>query len=253
MRSNGRSNSDELRPMKLTTGVNKYAEGSVYIEMGDTKVMCTASVEERVPPFMKGQGKGWINAEYSMLPRATHTRNQREAARGKLGGRTMEIQRLIGRALRSVVDLQALGERTITLDCDVIQADGGTRTTSITGAFVALSIAVDKIAQQHKLQVFPITDFLASVSVGVAGGNTVLDLNYDEDSKAKVDMNLVMTGSGKFVELQGTGEDSPFDRKELEEMLTLGENGILQLIERQKEALGPIALKIGSRQAGVNA
>ncbi|MEK3788929.1 MULTISPECIES: ribonuclease PH [Paenibacillus] len=253
MRSNGRSNSDELRPMKLTTGVNKYAEGSVYIEMGDTKVMCTASVEERVPPFMKGQGKGWINAEYSMLPRATHTRNQREAARGKLGGRTMEIQRLIGRALRSVVDLQALGERTITLDCDVIQADGGTRTTSITGAFVALSIAVDKIAQQHKLQVFPITDFLASVSVGVAGGNTVLDLNYDEDSKAKVDMNLVMTGSGKFVELQGTGEDSPFDRKELEEMLTLGENGILQLIERQKEVLGPIALKIGSRQAGVNA
>ncbi|WP_025676511.1 ribonuclease PH [Paenibacillus massiliensis] len=253
MRSNGRSNSDELRPMKLTTGVNKYAEGSVYIEMGDTKVMCTASVEERVPPFMKGQGKGWINAEYSMLPRATHTRNQREAARGKLGGRTMEIQRLIGRALRSVVDLQALGERTITLDCDVIQADGGTRTTSITGAFVALSIAVDKIVQQHKLQVFPITDFLASVSVGVAGGNTVLDLNYDEDSKAKVDMNLVMTGSGKFVELQGTGEDSPFDRKELEEMLTLGENGILQLIERQKEVLGPIALKIGSRQAGVNA
>lgn len=253
MRSNGRSNNDELRPMKLTTGVNKYAEGSVYIEMGDTKVMCTASVEERVPPFMKGQGKGWINAEYSMLPRATHTRNQREAARGKLGGRTMEIQRLIGRALRSVVDLQALGERTITLDCDVIQADGGTRTTSITGAFVALSIAVDKIAQQHKLQVFPITDFLASVSVGVAGGNTVLDLNYDEDSKAKVDMNLVMTGSGKFVELQGTGEDSPFDRKELEEMLTLGENGILQLIERQKEALGPIALKIGSRKAGVNA
>ncbi|MNW30048.1 Ribonuclease PH [compost metagenome] len=253
MRSNGRSNNDELRPMKLTTGVNKYAEGSVYIEMGDTKVMCTASVEERVPPFMKGQGKGWINAEYSMLPRATHTRNQREAARGKLGGRTMEIQRLIGRALRSVVDLQALGERTITLDCDVIQADGGTRTTSITGAFVALSIAVDKIAQQHKLQVFPITDFLASVSVGVAGGNTVLDLNYDEDSKAKVDMNLVMTGSGKFVELQGTGEDSPFDRKELEEMLTLGENGILQLIERQKEALGPIALKIGSRKTGVNA
>lgn len=157
-RSNGR-NGDELRPMKLTAGVNKYAEGSVFIEVGETKVICTATVEERVPPFMKGQGKGWVTAEYSMLPRATHTRNQREAARGKLTGRTMEIQRLIGRALRSVVNLQALGERTITLDCDVIQADGGTRTTSITGSFVALAIAVNKIALQHKLPVFPITDF----------------------------------------------------------------------------------------------
>ncbi|MGG1617251.1 ribonuclease PH [Paenibacillus sp. NRS-1782] len=251
-RSNGR-NGDELRPMKLTAGVNKYAEGSVFIEVGETKVICTATVEERVPPFMKGQGKGWVTAEYSMLPRATHTRNQREAARGKLTGRTMEIQRLIGRALRSVVNLQALGERTITLDCDVIQADGGTRTTSITGSFVALAIAVNKIALQHKLPVFPITDFLASVSVGVVGGKALLDLNYEEDSKAKVDMNLVMTGGGKYVELQGTGEESPFDRQELDQLLSLGEQGILQMIERQKEVLGPIADKIGAGRAGAGA
>ncbi|KJD43353.1 ribonuclease PH [Paenibacillus terrae] len=251
-RSNGR-NGDELRPMKLTAGVNKYAEGSVFIEVGETKVICTATVEERVPPFMKGQGKGWVTAEYSMLPRATHTRNQREAARGKLTGRTMEIQRLIGRALRSVVNLQALGERTITLDCDVIQADGGTRTTSITGSFVALAIAVNKIAVQHKLPVFPITDFLASVSVGVVGGKALLDLNYEEDSKAKVDMNLVMTGGGKYVELQGTGEESPFDRQELDQLLSLGEQGILQMIERQKEVLGPIADKIGAGRAGAGA
>ncbi|MFK4302738.1 MULTISPECIES: ribonuclease PH [unclassified Paenibacillus] len=251
-RSNGR-NGDELRPMKLTAGVNKYAEGSVFIEVGETKVICTATVEERVPPFMKGQGKGWVTAEYSMLPRATHTRNQREAARGKLTGRTMEIQRLIGRALRSVVNLQALGERTITLDCDVIQADGGTRTTSITGSFVALAIAVNKIALQHKLPVFPITDFLASVSVGVVGGKALLDLNYEEDSKAKVDMNLVMTSGGKYVELQGTGEESPFDRQELDQLLSLGEQGILQMIERQKEVLGPIADKIGAGRAGAGA
>ncbi|WP_149094770.1 ribonuclease PH [Paenibacillus terrae] len=251
-RSNGR-NGDELRPMKLTAGVNKYAEGSVFIEVGETKVICTATVEERVPPFMKGQGKGWVTAEYSMLPRATHTRNQREAARGKLTGRTMEIQRLIGRALRSVVNLQALGERTITLDCDVIQADGGTRTTSITGSFVALAIAVNKIAVQHKLPVFPITDFLASVSVGVVGGKALLDLNYEEDSKAKVDMNLVMTGGGKYVELQGTGEESPFDRHELDQLLSLGEQGILQMIEHQKEVLGPIADKIGAGRAGAGA
>ncbi|AUS28208.1 ribonuclease PH [Paenibacillus jamilae] len=251
-RSNGR-NGDELRPMKLTAGVNKYAEGSVFIEVGETKVICTATVEERVPPFMKGQGKGWVTAEYSMLPRATHSRNQREAARGKLTGRTMEIQRLIGRALRSVVNLQALGERTITLDCDVIQADGGTRTTSITGSFVALAIAVNKIAIQHKLPVFPITDFLASVSVGVVGDKALLDLNYEEDSKAKVDMNLVMTGSGKYVELQGTGEESPFDRHELDQLLSLGEQGILQMIERQKEVLGPIADKIGAGRTGAGA
>jgi len=249
VRSNGRNN-DQLRTMNITTNVNKYAEGSVYIEMGDTKILCTATVDEKVPPFLKGQGKGWVTAEYSMLPRATHSRNQREANRGKLTGRTMEIQRLIGRALRSVVNLHALGERTITLDCDVIQADGGTRTTSITGSFVALCIAVNKIAQQHKLPVFPITDYLASVSVGVVGGRTLLDLNYEEDSKAKVDMNLVMTGSGQFVELQGTGEESPFSRQELDSLLQIGEQGIRDIIAYQQEILGPIALSIGSGTVG---
>ncbi|WP_411343548.1 ribonuclease PH [Paenibacillus sp. WLX1005] len=249
MRINGRQQ-NELRPLKITPNVNKYAEGSVYIEVGDTKVLCTASVEERVPHFMKGQGRGWVTAEYSMLPRATQTRNQREAAKGKLGGRTMEIQRLIGRALRSIVDLQALGERTITVDCDVIQADGGTRTTSITGSFVALAMAIDKLAVQHKLARFPITDYLASVSVGVVGDRAVLDLNYEEDSKAKVDMNIVMTGKGEFVELQGTGEERPFTRKELDQMLELGEQGVLTMIEAQKEILGPIALKINTGQAG---
>ncbi|MEK4352910.1 ribonuclease PH [Paenibacillus sp. FSL R5-0475] len=249
MRSNGR-NDDQLRPLIITTQTNKYAEGSVIIEMGDTKVICTATVEEKVPPFLKGQGKGWVTAEYSMLPRATQSRNQREAARGKLTGRTMEIQRLIGRALRSVVNLQALGERSITLDCDVIQADGGTRTASITGAFVAMAFAINKIALQHKLPVFPITDFLGAISVGVVGDKTLLDLNYEEDSKAKVDMNVVMTGGGAFVELQGTGEERPFTRQELDLLLGLGEKGIYELIAAQKEALGAIALKIPSGQPG---
>jgi ribonuclease PH len=249
MRSNGRHD-DELRLVKITTQVNKYAEGSVLIEMGDTKVICTATVDEKVPPFLKGQGKGWVTAEYSMLPRATQTRNQREAARGKLTGRTMEIQRLIGRALRSVVNLQALGERSITLDCDVIQADGGTRTASITGAFVAMVFAINKLALQHKLSVFPVTDYLAAISVGVVGDKTLLDLNYEEDSKAKVDMNVVMTGGGAFVELQGTGEDRPFTRQELDQLLGLGEKGIYELIAAQKEALGAVALKIPSGQPG---
>ncbi|MUT64488.1 ribonuclease PH [Paenibacillus sp. NEAU-GSW1] len=244
MRVDGRQ-PNELRPVKITTGVNKYAEGSVLIEVGETKVICTASVEERVPPFMKGQGKGWITAEYSMLPRATHSRNQRESAKGKLTGRTMEIQRLIGRALRSVVDLQALGERTITLDCDVIQADGGTRTTSITGSFVALCLAVNKLSQNVAFAKYPITSYLASVSVGVIADRTLLDLNYDEDSKAKVDMNVVMTGSGQFVEVQGTGEESPFSRSELNGLLELAESGIAQLIEIQQEALGDDAGRIG--------
>ncbi|WP_019908873.1 ribonuclease PH [Paenibacillus sp. HW567] len=249
MRSNGR-NQDQLRPLMITTQTNKYAEGSVLIEMGDTKVICTATVDEKVPPFLKGQGKGWVTAEYSMLPRATQTRNQREAARGKLTGRTMEIQRLIGRALRSVVNLHALGERSITLDCDVIQADGGTRTASITGAFVAMAFAIQKIAQQHKLSVFPITDYLAAVSVGIVGDQALLDLNYEEDSKAMVDMNVVMTGKGAFVELQGTGEERPFSRQELDELLGLGEMGIYELIAVQKEVLGEIALKIASGQPG---
>lgn len=236
---------NQLRPVSMTTNVNKHAEGSVLIEVGDTKVICTASIEERVPPFMKGQGKGWINAEYSMLPRATHSRNQRESARGKLTGRTMEIQRLIGRALRSVVDLSALGERTITLDCDVIQADGGTRTTSITGAFVALALAVHHISKTVSFNKYPIRDFLASVSVGVIQEKALLDLNYEEDSKAKVDMNVVMTGSGKFVEVQGTGEEAPFSREELNELLALGEAGIAELIEKQREVLGEVAARIG--------
>lgn len=215
------------------------------IEFGDTKVICTASVEERVPPFMKNQGKGWITAEYAMLPRATHSRNMREAAKGKLTGRTMEIQRLIGRALRSVVDLQALGERTITLDCDVIQADGGTRTTSITGAFVALALAVDKLSAHVNFSKFPIRQFLASVSVGVIGDHARLDLNYEEDSKAKVDMNVVMTGDGKFVEVQGTGEEATFSREELNELLALAEGGINELFAKQRETLGAIADRIG--------
>lgn len=244
MRTDGRQQS-QLRPVTITTGVNKYAEGSVLIEFGDTKVVCTASVEERVPPFMKGQGKGWITAEYSMLPRATHSRNHRESARGKLTGRTMEIQRLIGRALRSIVDLQALGERTITLDCDVLQADGGTRTTSITGSFIALCLAVNKLSKTVQFAKYPITDYLASVSVGVIQEKALLDLNYDEDSKAKVDMNVVMTGSGKFVEVQGTGEEAPFTRDELNQLLELAEGGIQQLIEKQREALGPDADRIG--------
>ncbi|ASA23846.1 ribonuclease PH [Paenibacillus donghaensis] len=252
MRSNGR-NHDQLRPLTITTQTNKYAEGSVIIEMGDTKVICTATVDEKVPPFLKGQGKGWVTAEYSMLPRATQTRNQREAARGKLTGRTMEIQRLIGRALRSVVNLQALGERSITLDCDVIQADGGTRTASITGAFVAMAFAINKLAVQHKLAVFPITDFLGAISVGVVGSQTLLDLNYDEDSKAKVDMNVVMTGGGAFVEVQGTGEERPFTRQELDQLLELGEQGIYELIAVQKEVLGVIALKIPTGQPGQEA
>lgn len=244
MRTDGRE-WNELRPVTITMNANKYAEGSVLIEFGDTKVLCTASVEERVPPFMKGQGKGWITAEYSMLPRATQVRNHRESARGKLTGRTMEIQRLIGRALRSVVDLQALGERTITLDCDVLQADGGTRTTSITGAFVALALAVNKLSRTVEFAKYPITDYMASVSVGVIGERTLLDLNYEEDSKAKVDMNVVMTGSGKFVEVQGTGEEAPFSRKELDELLGAAEEGILSLIGKQREALGSMGSRIG--------
>lgn len=244
MRADGRQQ-DELRHFKVTLHPNKYAEGSVLIEAGDTKVLCTASVEERVPPFMKGQGKGWVTAEYAMLPRATNTRNQRESTRGKPGGRTMEIQRLIGRALRSVVQLDALGERTLTIDCDVLQADGGTRTTSITGGFLALALAIHKLSGTVSFTRYPLTDFLASISVGVIREQVVLDLNYEEDSNAKVDMNVVMTGAGAFVEVQGTGEDSPFSRSELDGMLGLAESGIRRLIEWQRETLGDAGLRIG--------
>lgn len=247
-RSDGR-HWNEIRSVKITPDINKYAEGSVLIEVGSTKVICTATVDEKVPPFMKGQGKGWVTAEYSMLPRATQVRNQREAARGKLSGRTMEIQRLIGRALRSVVDLEALGERTVTLDCDVIQADGGTRTTSITGAFVALALAVEKLRAAGALpnaEKYPLQDYLASVSVGVVEDQVLLDLNYEEDSQAIVDMNVVMTGVGKLVEVQGTGEEAPFTRDELNRMLDLAEGGIRQLTQLQKEVLGPAGERLGA-------
>ncbi|MEL1133886.1 ribonuclease PH [Desulfitobacterium sp. THU1] len=227
----------ELRSVKITRGYTHIPEGSVLIEVGLTRVICTATVEEKVPPFKKGTGVGWVTAEYSMLPRATQTRNQREASKGKLTGRTMEIQRLIGRALRSVVDLKKLGERTIWLDCDVIQADGGTRTASITGAYVALVDAVNYLLAKGLLKENPIIDSLAAVSVGKVDGVALLDLAYEEDSKAEVDMNVVMTGQGKFVEIQGTAEDIPFGREELNQFLELAEKGIRELISEQKVAL----------------
>ncbi|GAA0355526.1 ribonuclease PH [Bacillus horti] len=247
MRTDERSY-DQLREVTIEPNYIKHAEGSVLISVGDTKVICTASIEDKVPPFMRGQGKGWVTAEYSMLPRATETRNAREAARGKIGGRTMEIQRLIGRALRSVVDLDRLGERTIWIDCDVIQADGGTRTSAITGAFVALILALEKLLLQKKLEKLPVKDFLAATSVGILpDGQAALDLCYEEDSKATVDMNIVMTGSGQFVELQGTGEEHPFSKEQLHSLLGLGEKGIHELIDIQKQTLGMIVERIGEQ------
>lgn len=242
-RVDGRAN-DALRPVTMTRNYLKFAEGSVMIEVGDTRVLCSASVEEKVPPFLKGSGSGWVTAEYSLLPRSTGTRNQREAVKGKLTGRTHEIQRLIGRSLRSVVDLQALGERTIWIDCDVIQADGGTRTASITGAFVALIDALVKMGFDET-KTFPVRDFLAAVSVGVLQDGPALDLCYIEDSSAIVDMNLVMTGAGSFVEVQGTGEKAPFNKQELAELLRLGEKGIGQLMQMQKDVLGTLAQRVG--------
>ncbi len=232
----------ELRPVQMDTEYLIHPEGSVLITVGQTKVICTATIEEKVPPFLRGQGKGWVTAEYSMLPRATNSRNRRESSAGKVGGRTMEIQRLIGRALRAVVDLEKLGERTLWIDCDVIQADGGTRTASITGAFVAMTMAIEKL----ELPAFPVTDFLAATSVGIDNEiGAILDLNYVEDSTAEVDMNLVMTGAGNFVELQGTGEESTFSRAQLNQLLDLGEAGIRQLIDLQKQALGEVAHRVG--------
>ncbi|MGC7869933.1 ribonuclease PH [Desulfosporosinus sp. SYSU MS00001] len=228
---------DGLRPVKITRQFTKAPEGSVLIEVGGTRVLCTASVEEKVPPFQKGSGKGWVTAEYAMIPRATQTRTQREATKGKLTGRTMEIQRLIGRALRSVVDLKKLGERTIWLDCDVLQADGGTRTASITGAYVALLDAIQYLLDKKLIKMNPIMDTLAAVSVGKVLGTQVLDLDYEEDSKAEVDMNVVMTGAGKFVEIQGTAEEVPFDRGDLDVFLQLAEKGIRSLMEVQKTAI----------------
>ncbi|WP_077214166.1 ribonuclease PH [Bacillus dakarensis] len=230
---------NQLRPVQIETDYLIHPEGSVLISVGNTKVICTASIEEKVPPFMRGQGKGWITAEYSMLPRATGQRNIRESAKGKITGRTMEIQRLIGRALRAVVDLDALGERTIWVDCDVIQADGGTRTASITGAFVAMSQAIHQVFKNRKLSKYPVKDFLAATSVGILDNNqVVLDLNYIEDSSAMVDMNVVMTGKGEFVELQGTGEESTFSYEQLQELLNAAQNGIGELFEYQKNVLG---------------
>lgn len=235
----------QIRPVKITRNYLKHAEGSVLIEMGDTKVICTASLEERVPPFLKGTGQGWITSEYGMLPRSTETRKPRDSSRGKVDGRTMEIQRLIGRALRSVVNLKKLGEQTIYIDCDVIQADGGTRTASITGAFVALIDAFSKSLQSGKISAIPVSSFIAAVSVGIKDGEAILDLNYAEDSTCQVDMNIIMTEDGQLVEIQGTGEESPFTRQQLLEMLELGESGIKELISAQKQALGELAEKVG--------
>lgn len=229
---------NEIRRVKITRHFNKYAEGSVLIEAGDTKVICTATIDEKVPPFLRGKGQGWITAEYSMLPRATEMRNVRETLRPS--GRTMEIQRLIGRALRSVVDLAAMGERTVWLDCDVIQADGGTRTAAITGAFVALVDAFKFMKDKGILEVIPVNSFVAAVSVGIVEGQKLLDLNFDEDSRAQVDMNVVMTDRGQIVEIQGTGEAFPFTRQDLDELLDLAQKGVFDLITVQKEVLKDI-------------
>jgi ribonuclease PH len=239
MRSDNRLPTD-LRPFLLTPAVNVHAEGSVLVEAGRTRVICTASVEDRVPPFLRGAGKGWVTAEYGMLPRATTTRTQREATAGKVGGRTQEIQRLIGRSLRSVVRLEELGERTVWLDCDVIQADGGTRTAAITGAFVALVLAIGKLRQSDALKTMPVNDYVAATSVGVVDGTPLLDLAYEEDSRAEVDMNVVQTGAGRFIEVQGTAETQPFDRAALDALLGLAEHGIRQLVARQREIVGGI-------------
>jgi len=233
---NDQRRADQLRPVRFERNFTRYAEGSVLVSFGETRVLCNASVEEGVPPFLRGSGRGWVTAEYSMLPRATHTRSAREAARGKLGGRTHEIQRLIGRALRAVIDLDALGERTIVIDCDVLQADGGTRTAAITGAWVALADAVDRMLASGQVARSPLKDSVAAVSVGIVGGDVVLDLNYQEDSGASVDMNVVMTGDGRFVEVQGTAEDEPFEDAELDAMRVLARQGCAELNRLQQAA-----------------
>lgn len=238
MRHDNRAN-DQLRKVEIITDYLIHPEGSVLISFGHTKVICTATIEDRVPPFLRGKGKGWIAAEYSMLPRATEQRNVRESSRGKVGGRTMEIQRLIGRALRTVIDLDAIGERTIWIDCDVIQADGGTRTASITGAYVAMVQALESYVEKKILKTLPVKDFLAAVSVGIDQEHgEILDLCYVEDSSAEVDMNVIMTGKGEFVELQGTGEEATFTREQLNVLIDLAEKGINELIAIQKQVLG---------------
>ncbi|WP_415037120.1 ribonuclease PH [Azonexus sp.] len=236
MRPSQRS-ADQLRPLKITRAFTCHAEGSVLIEMGNTRVLCTASVEESLPPFLRGKGQGWVTAEYGMLPRATHSRTAREAAKGKQTGRTQEIQRLIGRSLRAVTDLKALGERQITLDCDVLQADGGTRCAAISGAWIALYDACEKLVQTGKLPANPVRDHIAAVSVGIFKASPVLDLDYPEDSACDTDMNVVMTGSGGLVEVQGTAEGAPFSREQMNSLLDLAQAGIRQLVAAQKQAL----------------
>ena len=237
MRPSGRG-TQHLRAVRMTRGYTRHAEGSVLVEFGDTKVLCTASVAAQVPPFLRGKGRGWVTAEYGMLPRATHTRGEREAARGKQSGRTQEIQRLIGRALRAVIDLPALGEHTVHVDCDVLQADGGTRTAAITGAFVAVHDALSWMRDRGMIAALPVKDFVAAVSVGIYEGVPVLDLDYPEDSACQTDMNVVMTGAGRFVEVQGTAEGEPFARGELEQLLGLAASGIAELVAHQRRALG---------------
>lgn len=237
MRIDQRS-ANQLRSVKITRNYTRYAEGSVLVEFGHTKVLCTASIDNSVPRFLKGKGQGWITAEYGMLPRSTHTRSDREAARGKQSGRTQEIQRLIGRSLRSMVDLKKLGENTITIDCDVIQADGGTRTASITGAAVALVDAMNVLLEQKKIKQDPLKGLIAAISVGIFEGEALLDLCYEEDSNCETDLNVVMTQSGEFIEIQGTAEEKPFTREQSNQMLALAEEGIKQLIVEQQKALG---------------
>lgn len=237
LREDGR-NVNEHRNITVIKDFNIYAEGSVLIECGNTKVICTATVSDKVPPFLKNQGKGWLTAEYSMLPRATGERNQRESAKGKLTGRTMEIQRLIGRALRAAIDLDKLGERTVTIDCDVIQADGGTRTTSISGGFIALALAMKKLVAQGILKQNPIISNVAAISVGIVNKTPMLDLKYTEDSLAEVDMNVIMNGKGEFVEVQGTGEEATYTRAQLNELIDLAEEGIKHIIEIQNQVIG---------------
>ncbi|VAX31567.1 Ribonuclease PH [hydrothermal vent metagenome] len=239
MRIDGRKE-NTLRPLKITRNFLKNVEGAVLIEMGDTKVICTATLENRVPPFLRDKKTGWITAEYAMLPRSSKDRISRESSRGKVGGRTHEIQRLIGRSLRAVVDMAALGERTLWIDCDVIQADGGTRTASITGAFIAMVDAIRHHQKEGKLKKFPVKDYLAAISIGKVGDKLLLDLNYSEDVKAEVDMNVVMTGQGKFIEVQGTAEGEPFEKTELDALLDLASNGIRELIAEQKNILGEL-------------
>src|SRR4029078_583780 len=239
VRADGRRK-DQIRPVKVTRNFIKHAEGSVLIEMGDTTVICAASIEEKVPPFLKGKGQGWVTAEYSMLPRSTHERSPREAVKGKQGGRTLEIQRLVGRALRAVTDMSQMGERSIWLDCDVIQADGGTRNASITGAFIALADACTVLKKRGLIKRRPLTDYLAAISVGKVGGEILVDLAYTEDSMADVDMNVVMTGQGRYVEVQGTAERTPFAKQEMDEFMAMGWSGIQSLTALQRDLIGDL-------------